>query len=219
VLAVVGVQDLLPRRGIAAACPGALVRPLPRVLAVAALLQRARGVAWGVARERHLPASPPAPPFSLMPRDEVDHMSHRYAQRAEQAAPLPKLSNLPSSHDADATPRCVGRKPACWTSPPSCSPSCSSSSSTPARPRPPSGLFMSPASYAYLRTYWAPELQRTSAAGGPLTVATMGGGAESQRAERARAGGCSRPSRQKAQCVRSWLLFLKPGVDKRARRR
>ena len=30
----VPVQVLLPRRGIAAACPGALVRPLPRVLAV-----------------------------------------------------------------------------------------------------------------------------------------------------------------------------------------
>ena len=168
-LAVVGVQDLLPRRGIAAACPGALVRPLPRVLAVAALLQRARGVAWGVARERHLPASPPAPPFSLMPRDEVNHMSHRYAQRAEQAAPLPKLSNLPSSHDADATPRCVGRKPACWTSPPSCSPSCSSSSSTPARPRPPSGLFWGHASCAYLRASRSP-LQRTSASCGPLTT-------------------------------------------------
>ena len=33
----VPVQVLLPRRGIAAACPGALVRPLPRVLAVVAV--------------------------------------------------------------------------------------------------------------------------------------------------------------------------------------
>ena len=33
----VPVQVLLPRRGIAAACPGALVRPLPRVLVVVAI--------------------------------------------------------------------------------------------------------------------------------------------------------------------------------------
>jgi len=34
VLAVVGVQVALRRRGVVAACPGALVRPHPRVLAV-----------------------------------------------------------------------------------------------------------------------------------------------------------------------------------------
>ena len=84
---------------------------------------------------------------------------------------LTYFPNLPSSRNTDATLGSVGRKPACWTAPLSCSPSCSSSSTTPARPRPPSGLFMSPASYAYLRTYRTPKLQRTSAAGGPLTCA------------------------------------------------
>ena len=50
----VPVQVLLPRRGIAAACPGALVRPLPRVLAVVGvqvLLRRPSiAAAWPGAR-------------------------------------------------------------------------------------------------------------------------------------------------------------------------